>query len=252
MRRFSSISSLSVLLVFVLVGCPESGGKEPGTGPKETPDTSPAPDAGPHRVDSRPPPMTRPVDLWEGGKVTKQVDAATAAVHGQVLVDLGENWTPYLFTERGNESEEPKANTYRNTYLGLAQEKFPKDHHGDRARRDKYLELYGIMPTLGVLRKRMDHVAKLGCAESLDLTPFTTFTGTASFGAPPERGKRDVLEVEAAERFLARKVAEQKVASPLDLDVSTWDDAAKGTFESWKKNAPRVRAIKRTVPSSGS
>ena len=33
-----------------------------------------------------------------------------------------------------------------------ARGEFPRDHHGDRARDDKYLELFGIMPTLGLLR----------------------------------------------------------------------------------------------------
>jgi len=30
----------------------------------------------------------------------RQVDAATAREQGYVVLDLGEAWTPYLFTER--------------------------------------------------------------------------------------------------------------------------------------------------------
>ena len=72
------------------------------------------------RVDSRPPPMARPVPLWENGASAREVDAATADLHGYFLLDLGEAWTPYLFTEASTESEARVPHAYRETYLALA------------------------------------------------------------------------------------------------------------------------------------
>ncbi len=56
------------------------------------------------RVDSRPPPMARPVPLWTEGETAREIDAATADVNGYLLLDLGESWTPYIFTERDGET----------------------------------------------------------------------------------------------------------------------------------------------------
>ncbi|MGB5813413.1 MAG: hypothetical protein WBG86_22955, partial [Polyangiales bacterium] len=110
-----------------------------------------------------------PVPFWDGGTNQGQVDAARAAEEGVLLVDLGEDWTPFIFTNASGPEEEPKPMGYRDTYLALARGEFPKDRHGERARKDKYLELYGILPTLNLLRTRFDEVSTLECAGQLDL-----------------------------------------------------------------------------------
>ena len=108
------------------------------------------------RRDSRPPPLAQPVPLWEGGRTARQVDAATASEHGYVLLDLGDGWTPYIFTERSG-AEEP-SRTVSPTYLALARDEFPDDRHGERAREDKYLELFGIpADALGAARALPAH-----------------------------------------------------------------------------------------------
>src|SRR5690349_12779825 len=84
------------------LSCDPHPAEGPGVPTTPRPTARTANDAPHHdgeNVDSRPPPMSEPVPLWENGAVVRQVDAATAAEHGFVVVDLGEEWTPYLFTE---------------------------------------------------------------------------------------------------------------------------------------------------------
>ena len=115
-----------------------------------------------------------------------QVDAAKADEEGNLLLNLGEEWTPYILTEATSDQELGKTSEYRSTYLALARGEFPKDRHGYRAEKDQYLELYGILPTLTLLRERFREVRALQCAEELDLVPLQEFEGFLAY----EKGRR--------------------------------------------------------------
>ncbi|NIW75134.1 MAG: hypothetical protein GWN08_07770, partial [Gemmatimonadetes bacterium] len=124
-------SRLSPLLA-LLLAIGSAGCNDEDTAHAEETAPAPAPEPPPDEdrvMDSRPPPMDRPVDHWADGELQGQVDAAGAARRHQVLLELGDDWTPYIFTERGNESEPAVDNTYRETYLALAAGEFPDDHH---------------------------------------------------------------------------------------------------------------------------
>jgi len=176
--------------------------------------------------DQRPPPMHQPVDLWEDGRVARQVDAATAAADGHVVLDLGEHWTPYIFTERGQPEEDRVPNAYRETYLALAAGEFPDDHHGERASRDKYLELYGILPTLSLVRERFRESMNRPCLEKLPeehREVLATFDGFLAY-----RGNDRARSRTRRHRVLVHQLADaaerQGVGHPRDLDPERLDD----------------------------
>lgn len=198
----------------------------------------------PHRrVDTRPPPMARPVPLWENGRTEREIDAATAAAEGYLLLDLGESWTPYLFTERSSEAEERVPHAYRETYLALARGELPDDHHGARARRDKYLELYGIMPTLGLLRQRFRAVRDLECRESIDLAPLRAFDGFIAYESN-QAARRQATNFAVLERQVAAMVQAQRVESEAELDEARLDDRQKRALRDYRNLRPRVLAIR--------
>ena len=200
MSMLSSLRSplaLGAISAVVLAAC---GTADVWNGPTETAATAepepttvvatatqePAPEPDPATVDTRPPPMHQPVPLYETGATTRQIDAATARENHYVVLDLGEEWTPYLFSESDSANELPMPNAYRATYLALARGELPDDHHGERARDDKYLELFGIMPTLGLLRSRFQHTRDLECTAGLDLEPLRTFEGFITYESREE------------------------------------------------------------------
>ena len=134
--------------------------------------------------------LAEPVVLWKDGKPQGEVDGARADEERHVLLDLGDDWTPYILTESSKPDEEPKPNEYRATYLALARGQFPKDRHGYRAEKDQYLELFGILPTLTLLRERFREVRGLECAETLDLTPLREFDGFLAYEAGRRPARR--------------------------------------------------------------
>jgi hypothetical protein len=56
-------------------------------------------------AETAPESMEAPVAFWSGGKPERQVDAAKASEQGNLLLDLGEDWTPYILTEASSPEE---------------------------------------------------------------------------------------------------------------------------------------------------
>lgn len=241
--RLSRFASL-VVTVLALSGCSGGSATRGLADPEPAAPTHPDHEGSvaPHAVDTRPPPMARPVPLWEGGRVVRNVDAAHAREHGLVVLDLGDDWAPYLFSERENESEAVVPNGYRHTYLALARGEFPDDIHGDRARSDEYLELFGIAPSLSLLRTRMAATNELACARTLDLSALTSFEGTLPFVGNDE-GRRAAARFTALEREVQRMLGRAHVETVAQLDRARLSEREEGALEQYEERAPKARAL---------
>ncbi len=193
-------------------------------------------------VDERPAPMHQPIPLYEGGAIARQVDAATAREQGYVVLDLGEAWTPYLFTERDTPDEPLIQNDYRATYLALARGEFPDDRHGDLAREDQYLEPYGIPPTVALLRTRFHHTHELACVASLDLAPLASFEGQLAYESR-DAGRNFVRQFQTLERSVNEWVRAQGVADASALDASRFSDRDERRLADYRRLSPRYAAM---------
>jgi hypothetical protein len=187
--------------------------------------------------------MAAPVAFWSAGKSERQVDAAKADTQGHLLLDLGEEWTPYILTEASSPDEEPKPSQYRATYLALARGEFPDDRHGYRAEKDQYLELYGILPTLTLLRERFAEVEALECADALDLETLRAFDGFLAY----EKGYRPTRRVNRYKRFKPQMDALVARAQVESLDQITREHVANDEewdrVEEYRKIAPEYEVI---------
>lgn len=239
---------LVLVIVFLgLVGCGRLEMDPPPPvaplAPIEAPTPADAIEEPPASIDARPPPMAQPVAFYEGGATEREIDAATARDDGYVLLDLGEAWTPYLFTERRRPDEELVPHAYRETYLALARGEHPDDHHGRRAARDKYLELYGIMPTLGLLRDRFRRANELECREELDLAALESFDGFIRY-SNNRVARRNASHFAQLERNVARYVEGQGVDSPAELDEDRLEDRQRRVLREYRDARPRTEAIR--------
>jgi len=211
------------------------------TAPLES-DAKPAPTSA--RRGAAPPPVLEvPVAFWKDGKAQGEVDATKADEQGHLLLDLGEDWTPYILTERSSPDEEPKPNQYRQTYLALARGEFPKDRHGYRAKQDQYLELYGILPNLSLLRDRFTDVRALQCASELDLAPLQEFEGFLAY-QKGRRPARRLARYQLLKPQMATLVAQAEVESLDQLTrVQMADDEQWEKVEEYRTLAPEIEAI---------
>ncbi len=189
-------------------------------------------------------PMGQPVSLWEHGKPARTIDAAMAA-RDYLVLDLGEAWTPYLFADGTKADGTPTSSAYKATYLALARGTYPDNLHGERAQDDKYLELYGILPTIHTVRARMRATDQLACAKTLDLTPLLEYTGLQTYSSNVVARKR-AKEFATRKAKVATLMHAQKVATPEALDVGKLSKRDRDSVAKYIAALPDRAAIEAT------
>jgi hypothetical protein len=166
---------------------------------------------------SRPelPPEQRALMVVNG--VERWVDANAAAAAGYTLVDLGDEWTPYIFQEMKDANGQPMPNRYRSVYLGLANDEGDGDGQPLPEGAHNYLELYGIPPTLSVVRARfLDSVARQPSCSTVDFEKLK-----AAQSIPPREKKQEA-------KFAAKVTATQEKLEQLRVQqqLETIDELA--------------------------
>jgi hypothetical protein len=107
------------------------------------------------------------VAVWKAGVQVGSPCRAEVNTQRLTVIDLGEQWTPAALA--AGPSDEPG---YRAAYLALAQERFTDAGlDGKLAASDRYLELYGIAPTLDVVRRRLADDVRHACHEAAGELP---------------------------------------------------------------------------------
>ena len=80
----------------------------------------------PAQAGSRPSPVTQQVE-------ERWIDAEAAESAGYTLVDLSDDWTPYIFAEQTGPDGQPLPNRYRRIFVGLANDQLDEDGEPLRA-----------------------------------------------------------------------------------------------------------------------
>jgi hypothetical protein len=246
-RRLSALCVFSTVLV-LSASCIDLSSGSKDAGKEAAQSKAPVAPPGPSKplVRTEPPPreLLQPVDLWKNGQKSGRIDAqGPEASADYVFMDLGDAWAPILFTDGEGPKGEPYPHNYRPTYLALARGEFPDDVHGERAREDKYLELYGIMPTLSVLQKRIRWAHELECKNALDLTAINNFHGVVSYEGPTESmTTRDRYLV--ARKWVEKFMAEQGVTDPAAINPELLKPVEQGHLRYFLKEHDDFEAIK--------
>jgi len=96
----------------------------------------------------------------EGGRFVGQTTPENARRDGLTVVDLSDDWLPYIF------SEEPgKPQPLRPYLIDLANGRMRGGSNYARAREDRYFEAFGVFPTLNLLRRRLADGKRHACHE---------------------------------------------------------------------------------------
>ena len=175
-----------------------------------TPATPSPADALPSRPDL--PPDKRALMVVSGPERSERwVDAAQAQAAGFTLVDLGDDWTPFIFQEVTDGNGNLMANRYRQVYLGLANDLGDRDGQPLPEGEHNYLELYGVPPTLSVLRARfLDSQARAPSCADVDFAKLKIASSI-----PPRAGKVQA-KFEAKVAATAKKLEALRVAAAVE------------------------------------
>lgn len=108
-----------------------------------------------------------PITVWRDGHAVGGLCRGDAGEHELAALDLSDDWVPPVFA-----ASEDGGPGYRQTYLALAQERFADaGEDAALAPADRYFELFGIPPSLGVVRARLADEARHRCHAAIDDAP---------------------------------------------------------------------------------
>jgi hypothetical protein len=164
-------------LGIALAGCPTPAPRpQPQVPPvRPAPPPAPAPAAPP----PQPPAAAQPEVLPPGNRVLVMdngkeswLSPEQASAGGYTVIDLSDDWTPYLFGEHHGPDGNVLPNRYRRVFVGLGNDQLDDDGQPLPPGGKNYLELYGVFPSLSVLRARFVEDAARACDR------------------PPRKGKR--------------------------------------------------------------
>ncbi len=148
------------------------------------------------------------VAVWRDGRPAGTTCRSAAALQGLTLIDLGDDWVPPIL-DAGPDGHAP---SYRQTYLALAQERLSEAGlDGALASRDRYLELYGILPTFSVVRSRLADEARHACHARIDDAAFADAPDGLS-EEPAARGRARLATARALRSELERERTRRKLA----------------------------------------
>jgi hypothetical protein len=148
------------------------------------------------------------------------VEAQAMVAAGYTLVDLSDSWTPDIFREEHGPQGEPLPNRYRRVFLGLANDELDGDGLALEPGTKNYLELYGIFPSLSVLRARFlgsidNKCHDAGSVEVLSAVETVSYVAPANIAKDEKKVARARAEVEAAKKRLkVATLAEVAQAEP--------------------------------------
>lgn len=181
--------------------------------PADTPAADPAPE--PSRVDCE-----GPIPIYAQGEATGETVCAESERF--TIVSLADDWAPRLFDEDASLGERGKQ-PYRSTYVALANERFDELEGEDP---EPYLELFGIFPTLTVMRERLADEERHDCHAAIDDEPLEGLEERISFRWDQDERGRHARRLSWREARVERLVeSEEGIDGPEDLAAHPEYDA---------------------------
>jgi hypothetical protein len=143
------------------------------------------------------------------------IEAEAAEAAGFTLVDFSDDWTPYIFAEQTDPEGQPLHNRYRRIFIGLANDQLDEDGEPLEPGSKNFLELYGIFPSLSVLRARFLESEQHPChdqetAEALEAVETVTYV-------PPDKLKNDERKLKRVREDLEKARAKARAATLEEL-----------------------------------
>src|SRR5262245_22869395 len=104
----------------------------------------------------------QPIMVLEGGKVVGQKTPDEARKAGLTVVDLSDDWLPYVFSET---PEKPQP--LRPFLLDLANGRYRSGRQYARPHEDQFFEVFGIFPSPNLVRRRLADKKRHACHEKV-------------------------------------------------------------------------------------
>ncbi|HEX7500530.1 MAG TPA: hypothetical protein VF524_09540, partial [Polyangia bacterium] len=151
-----------------------------------------------------------------GGK-ERVVDADLAADKGLTIVDLSDDFAPFIFQDGKAADGAPLPNRYRAVFVGLANDRTDGDGEPLPPGERNYLELYGVPPSLSVMRKRFLEDGARTCESTVDTAKLLAVDSIGTWGKTTEKKESAkhhfrVMRLETAQKKAGASTLEELAA----------------------------------------
>jgi hypothetical protein len=99
-----------------------------------------------------------PIPVLENGRVVAQKTPEAARKEGLTVIDLSDDWLPYVFSQTPD-----KPQPLRPFLLDLANGRLKTGRLYARAHEDRFFEVFGIFPSLNLVRRRLADKRRHAC-----------------------------------------------------------------------------------------
>ena len=131
------------------------------------------------------PPERRAIQVAFGKE--RVVDADAARGRGLTIVDLSDDFAPFIFQDGKAADGAPLPNRYRAVFVGLANDRGDGDGEPLPPGERNYLELYGVPPSLSVLRRRFIEDSGRACETTVDAAKLLAVDSIETWGKSTEK-----------------------------------------------------------------
>jgi hypothetical protein len=148
--------------------------------------------------------------------VRRAMDVDDARARGLTIVDLSDDWVPYIFWSKTPGKEDYKENDFLDDYVDLANDRIDVDGVALGKSERNYFEVYGIPPSLSVLRRRFLEDEQKECYRSLDYALFKDYHGPLRI-TDPKGSEREHKKAAAARVAFQRALKQARVKTAAEL-----------------------------------
>ncbi|MEM1413930.1 MAG: peptidoglycan-binding protein [Myxococcota bacterium] len=204
----------------------------PPPAPEPAPEPEPEPKPEPACDDALP--------IYAAGAPTGAVCPEAAGAHGLTVLDLSDDFLPFIFTEDPSLGEVGKQ-PYVPVYRALADERMddvPEDFDAE-----PYLELFGIFPTFRVLLGRLSDDARHACHAAIDRTALSREIATLRPWEPVQEQRERAKRVRYLRSYLGRKAEALGLGG---IDALAGHDEEGVHYERYRRFGDVVEAVEAT------
>jgi hypothetical protein len=146
--------------------------------------------------------------------VERVVDADLARRRGLTIVDLSDDFAPSIFQDGKAGDSAPLPNRYRAVFVGLANDRTDGDGEPLPPGERNYLELFGVPPSLSVMRRRFVEDAARTCEGTIDKSKLLAVDSIETWGRSTEKKETAKyhfrgLRLEAAQKKIGAATLEE-------------------------------------------
>jgi hypothetical protein len=181
--------------------------------------------------------------VFEPGAEPRKQEIARAEAAGYTVIDLGNAWVPYIFSEKTTGQEDLATNEYRQRYIGLANDKVDADGEKLDPHERNFLELYGIPPSLQVVHRDWQaadaEIDPCLTAAGFDPEVFKRFTGVIAYTGK----KGGDLRKARAQKAKLEKDMKKAGLDPADPALAKDHPKLGAAYAAWQDTQARIDVI---------